>query len=135
MEHLLVQLEMHEEEINLLKFMSISSVEFQLVLFANNSTRLLYRVENVVQVIVDDAAARDKIAPNRVLWENKRYRLDVLVCPPVLVVVARRVDLALEDRKGGIFVLLRRRRERDVRRDLDLANYLRLCLTELAVLQ
>ena len=135
MEHFLIELEMDEEEVNLLELVSVSPIELQLVLLADDPTGFLDRVENVVQVVVDNATARNKVAPDWVLGENERNRLNVLVCPPILVVIACCVYLALERRKGGILVLLRRRWKRDIGRNLNLANHLRLRLNELCVLQ
>ena len=46
----------------------------------------------------------------------------MLVRPPVLVVIAGRIDFAFEDRKRREFVLLRCRRECYVGWNLDLAD-------------
>lgn len=125
-EHFLIELKVNEEEVYLLEFVGVCSIELQFVLLADNSARLLDCVKNVVQIIVDDTAAWDKVAPNWVLREDERDCLNMLVCPPVLVVIACRVNFALENRKRRKLVLFRRCRKRDVRRNLDLANYLRL---------
>ena len=71
MEDFLIELKVDQEKVDLLEFMGVRSVEFQLVLLADNSARLLDCVKHVVEIIVDDTAARNKVTSNRILWEDE----------------------------------------------------------------